>query len=83
MVPNFFTRMLLKVSEKRRRSPEHNWFFLLGYFKEDVPNNYIPLGLDEIINIEHNGQLTVFLNDHEDYYHNNNGTYRIHLTRIK
>ncbi len=73
---------ILKNSERLRRSPQENWFALMGTINFDT-DNLFKIGTDKILQANQSGILTCFANDIPFMYWNNKGSIQLIVTRIK
>ncbi|MCA1706546.1 MAG: hypothetical protein LC808_26090 [Actinobacteria bacterium] len=75
----FFT---LRLTESRRRSPNENWFCLIGAINRD-PTRQFALGARRSLTMPASGRLTTFANDLPFMYWNNFGSLTLTITRIE
>ena len=75
----FFT---LRLTESRRRSPNENWFCLIGAIDCD-PTRQFALGARRSLTMPASGRLTTFANDLPFMYWNNFGWLTLTVTRTE
>lgn len=82
--PDGFKGWIMRLMEPFRRSPEHDWFYLMGAVgdgKADKPEPF-PIGLNRIVKPEVDGEFCSFANDLPFMYGNNSGSLKLKITRV-
>ena len=75
---NFFLRLF----ERSRRSPKHNWFALIGGIGEDDATTFLIGSLNPHFTAVCGGELTCFANDVPFAYFNNKGSVILTIERL-
>ncbi len=73
---------ILRANEKRRRSPNANWFALIGAI-ERSQQSFFTIGGEKTKFISNSGLFSCFANDVIFMYWNNCGTIELTIRRLK
>ncbi|MEM7368723.1 MAG: hypothetical protein AAF587_08965 [Bacteroidota bacterium] len=74
-----FSHPLMDLYKKIKRSPDHNWFALMGSLDRSTP---FLIGTSQTITMDRSGMFSCFANDAIRFYWNNSGFVELTITRI-
>lgn len=75
------TRKIIALSEKLRRAPDRNWFYLMGMVA-GVGGKIFPIGRKTSRNVEKAGEFCAFANDLQSKYGNNRGSLKLIVRQV-